>query len=218
MVEAINSDAISNFKKQMTIKGNNTITCGKYGERKNKKDGLDHKEKLHQMQVDGAMKSRAAIKFVMKRNKNMQAKLTTDKGKAKWKQLRADITERLNQFELKRVLVKTEAWEKTIDKNKNPNVLQRRVGIVEKMPLLEGEVTYSLLREARDREQIKTELRFRGLPDDGGWKNSLLMRLKLAEKERGSLDKYNFLPLSPEVDFRFLMEGSGDKSDEEEMW
>jgi hypothetical protein len=74
------------------------------------------------------------------------------------------------------------------------------------MPLLEGAVTYSLLLQARDAEQIKTELQFRGLPDDGGWKIFLIRRLKTVELERGALDKYSFLLLSPDVDFRFLME------------
>jgi hypothetical protein len=47
------------------------------------------------------------------------------------------------------------------------------------------------------------------LPDDGGWKTLFIRRLKTAEQERGSLDKSSFLPLSPDVDFRFLMKGSG---------
>jgi hypothetical protein len=82
-----------------------------------------------------------------------------------------------------------------------------------------GTVTYALLLQARDTDQIKTELRFRGLPDDGGWKNVLIRRLKTAEQERGSLDKYSFLPLSPDVDFHFLVEGGGaeDESDDEEQ-
>jgi hypothetical protein len=104
------------------------------------------------------LKSTAAINFIIKRNKKVEDKLTTIEGKAKWEQLRADILETQNQFEMKRVAVKTEAWEKNIGKNKDPNILQRGVGIVEIMPLLEGTVTYSLLLQARDTEQIKTEL------------------------------------------------------------
>jgi hypothetical protein len=220
MVETVNNEAHEYFKNQPTIPGSRTLMPGKYGARKRKKDGLDYVEKTHKMRVDGSLKSTAAINFIIKRNKRLEVKLATAEGKAKWTQLRADISESQNQFEMKRVAVKTEAWENNMSKNKNPNILQRRVGIVEMMPLLEGTVTYSLLLQARDTQQIQTELRFRGLPDDGGWKSCLIMRLKKAEEERGSVDKYNFLPLSPDVDFRFLMEGSGaeESDDGEEAW
>jgi hypothetical protein len=49
MVETVNSDAHTYFKKQTTIPGNKTVTGGKYGGRKRKKDGLDYVEKTHKM-------------------------------------------------------------------------------------------------------------------------------------------------------------------------
>jgi hypothetical protein len=50
-----------------------------------------------------------------------------------------------------------------------PNVLQRRVGRVGLLPLLEGLVAYSMLLKDRDIEEVKKELRFRRLSDEGGW-------------------------------------------------
>jgi hypothetical protein len=63
----------------------------------------------------------------------------------KWEELREFISNKINQFEEQRVLVKTEAYEMHYDDVRAPNVLQRRVGRVEMMPLLEGLVTYSMM-------------------------------------------------------------------------
>ena len=54
-----------------------------------------------------------------------------------------------NQFEEERVAAKTEAYEKHYDDSRVPNALQRRVGRVELMPLLEGLVTYSRILKDR---------------------------------------------------------------------
>jgi hypothetical protein len=106
--------------------------------------------------------------------------------------------------------VKTQAYDRHYYDNRAPNVLQRRVGRVELMPLLEGLVTYSKMLKDRDIEEVRKELRFRGLSDDGGWANQLLVRLKKDEADKGSLDKANFRPLDPDVDFRVAMEGEID--------
>ncbi len=103
-----------------------------------------------------------------------------------------------------------------------PQVLQRRVGRLELMPLVEGlEKSYMLLKD-RDIEEVKKELRFRGLSDEGGWEKNLLLRLKKDEAGRGSEDKDNFRPLKRDADFRAAMEGEideDDSSDEtEEDW
>jgi hypothetical protein len=127
-----------------------------------------------------------------------------------------------NQFEEQRVLVKTEAYEMHFDDVGAPNVLQRRVGRAEMMPLLEGLVTYSMMLKDRDIEEVKKELRFRGLSDEGGWEKQLLLRLKKDEADRCSDDKENVWPLQPDADFRAAMEGEIDEDDlgdgEEEDW
>jgi hypothetical protein len=87
---------------------------------------------------------------------------------------------------------------------------------------LEGLVTYSMLLKDRDIEEVKKELRFRGLSDEGGWEKHLLLRLKKDEADRGSKDKENFRPLKQDADFRPAMEGEIDydglSDDEEEKW
>ena len=118
--------------------------------------------------------------------------------------------------------MKTEAYKMHYEESGAPNVLQRRVGRIELMPLLEGLVTYSMLLKDRDIEEVKKELRFRGLSDEGGWEKHLLLRLKKDEADRGSKDKENFRPLKRDADFRAAMEGEIDEdvlSDEaEEDW
>jgi hypothetical protein len=103
-----------------------------------------------------------------------------------------------------------------------PNVLQRQVGRVELLPLLEGLVTYSMLLKDRDIEEVKKELRFLGLSDEGGLEKHLLLRLKKDEADKGSEDKENFRPLKRDAVFRAAMEGEigeDDSSNEaEEDW
>jgi hypothetical protein len=70
-----------------------------------------------------------------------------------------------------------------------------------------------MLLKDRDIEEVKKELRFRGLSDEGGWEKHLLLRLKKDEAVRGSKDKENFRPLKRDSDFRHAMEGEIDKDD-----
>jgi hypothetical protein len=66
---------------------------------------------------------------------------------------------------------------------------------------------------------VKKELRCRGLSEDGGWEEQLLLRLKRDKEDRGLDDKENFRPLQPHANFRAAMEGEIDEdslSDEEE--
>jgi hypothetical protein len=49
-----------------------------------------------------------------------------------------------------------------------PNVLKRRVGRVKMRSLLEGLVTYSVMLKDRDIEEVKKELHFHGLLEEGG--------------------------------------------------
>ena len=79
-----------------------------------------------------------------------------------------------------------------------------------------------MLLKDRDIEEVKKELRFRGLSDEGGWEKHLLLRLKKDEADRGSKDNKNFRPLKQDVDFRAAMEGEIDEDDSsneaEEDW
>jgi hypothetical protein len=79
-----------------------------------------------------------------------------------------------------------------------------------------------MLLKDRDIEEVKKELRFRGLSDEGGWGKHLLLRLKKDEADRGSKDKENFGPLKRDADFRAAMEGEIDEDDSsneaEEDW
>ncbi len=68
----------------------------------------------------------------------MESKLTLPANRAKWEKLRECISKKINQFEEDRVAVKTEAYEMHYEDTGAPNVLQRRVGRVELLPLLEG--------------------------------------------------------------------------------
>jgi hypothetical protein len=219
----LNENAIAAFKAEgNVIKGTKTVTGGTYGNRKNRKDGSDYMEKESKTRVDGSLRTREAIRLIIKKNIQMEAKLTLPTNKAKWEELREFISNKINQFEEQRVLVKTEAYEMHFDNVGAPNVLQRRVGRVEMMPLLEGLVTYSMMLKDRDIEEVKKELRFRGLSEEGGWEKQLLLRLKKDEADRGSDDKENFRPLQPDADFRAAMEGEIDEDDlsdeEEDSW
>jgi hypothetical protein len=122
----------------------------------------------------------------------MESKFTLPANRAKWDKLKECISKKISQFEEHHVAVKTEAYEMHYEDSGAPNVLQRQVGRVELLPLLEGLVRYSMLLKDRDIEEVKKELRFSGLSDEGGWEKNLLLRLKKDEAGRGSKDKENF--------------------------
>jgi hypothetical protein len=221
VVAELNECSIAAFRNQATIRGNQNITGGNYGERKRKKDGSDYIEKTSKMRVDGNLRSQAAIKLIVRKQRRMERKLSIPANKAKWDQLRTSISKTINQFEAQRVMVKMEAMDKTWDENhRAPNALQRRVGRVEFMPLVEGLCLYSFLLKDRDTEEIKKELRFRGLSDAGGWESHLLKALKQDEAHKGSSNKESFLPLCPAANFSIAMEGDeADLTDyEEDDW
>jgi hypothetical protein len=214
IVESLNETAIAAFQDQgRHIRETKTVTGGGYGNRKYKKDGSEYIEKESKTRVDGKLRSQEAIRLVVKKHMQMEAKLTCPINKAKWDELKENISEKINQFEEHRVAVKTEAYDTHYGVTGAPNVLQRRVGRVELMPLLEGLVTYSLLLKERDSEEVREELRFHGLSAEGGWEKQLLVRLKKDEVDRGSNDKENFKPLHPDANFRVAMEGEIDEDD-----
>jgi hypothetical protein len=220
IVKTLNDNAIAAFKAQgNVIRGMKTVTRGTYGNRKNRKDGSDYMEKESKTRVDKLLQTQEAIRLIIKKNTQMEAKLTLPTNKAKWEEVRKFISNKINQFEEQCVLVKTEEYEKHFDDVGAPNVLQRRVGRVKMMPLLEGLVTYSMMLKDQDIGEVKKELRFCGLSEEGGWQKQLLCRLKKDKADRGSDDKENFRPLQPHADFRAAMEGQIDEdnlSDEEE--
>jgi hypothetical protein len=74
-----------------------------------------------------------------------QAYLTLPTNKAKREELRDIISIKINQFEEQCLLVKTEKYEMHFNDVGAPNVLQRKVGRVKMMPLLEGLVTYLMM-------------------------------------------------------------------------
>jgi hypothetical protein len=153
----------------------------------------------------------------MKKHKQIAAKLTIPANKAEWLQLREGVSKKMDQFD------KTEEFVGHFDENRAPNVLQRRVGRIELMPLLEGLCAYTYLDKRRDTEEVKSELRFRGLSDEGQWTLGLLASLKKDEADQGSMDKYSFRPLRPGADFREAVEGEFDEedlsdNDEQEDW
>ncbi len=178
-----------------------------------KKNGSDYIEKESKTRVDGSLRSQEAIRLIINANTQMETKLTLPANKAKWDELRLCIFQKINQFEEHRVAVKTEKYERHYEESGAPNVLQRRVGRIELKPLLEGLVTYSMLLKDRDIEEMKKELRFRGLSDEGGWEKRLLLRLKKDEADRGSKDKENYRPLKRDADFRAAVEGKIDEDD-----
>jgi hypothetical protein len=75
------------------------------------------------------------------------------------------------------------------------------------MPLLEGLCVYTYLDRCRDTEEVKRELRFRGVLDEGQWTSGFPASLKKDEADKGSMDKYSFRPLHPGADFREAMKG-----------
>ncbi len=68
----------------------------------------------------------------------MESKLTLPAKNAKWDKLRECISKKINQFEEHGVAVKTEAYKMHYADSGAPNILQRRVGRVELLLLLEG--------------------------------------------------------------------------------
>jgi hypothetical protein len=78
IVKTLNENAIAAFKAQVNvIKGTKTVTGGTYGNRKNRKDGSDYMEKESKMRVDGSLQTRDAISLIIKKNTQMEAKLSS---------------------------------------------------------------------------------------------------------------------------------------------
>ena len=57
----------------------------------NTKDGSDYIKKESKTRIDGSLRSREAIRLIMKTNKRMESKLTLPANKAKWDKLRERV-------------------------------------------------------------------------------------------------------------------------------
>jgi hypothetical protein len=90
IVETLNENVIAAFKAHGNIiKGTNSVSGGTYGNRKNRKDGSDYIiEKESKTRVDGSRRTQEAIRLTVKKNTQMEAKLTLPTNKAKWEERR----------------------------------------------------------------------------------------------------------------------------------
>jgi hypothetical protein len=89
IVETLNENVIAAFKAHGNIiKGTKSVTGGTYGDRKNRKDGSDYIEKESKTRVDGSRRTQEAIRLIVKKNTQMEAKLTLPTNKAKWEERR----------------------------------------------------------------------------------------------------------------------------------
>jgi hypothetical protein len=199
IVETLNANCIQALKIR-TIKGNTSVAGGIHGKRKRLSDGSEYEEKQYQMRVDGYVRSQEAIKFVMARHGKIDNVLTESGAKKKrWNDMRSDLSENSKQFVVERVSEKVKKYTESFGTNKAPNALQQRTGLCPLMLVLTGRLKFISLLKARDMEQVKTELRFRGLSDEGPWKNGLIARWKENEG-----DTKFFTTKCPEVDPEFI--------------
>ena len=199
IVERLNANCVEAWKSG-TIKGNHSVAGGIHGERKRLSDGSEYDEKEYQMRVDGYVRSQEAIKFVMERHLKIENILTESGAKKKrWKDMRSDLSGNAKQFVVERVSDKVDDYTESFQKNKAPNALQRRTGLCPLMPVLTGRLPFAGLLKARDIDQVKMELLFRGLSDEGPWKNGLIARWK---EDEG--DNKFFITKCPEVDLEFI--------------
>jgi hypothetical protein len=178
------------------MKGNHTVTGGKYGERKRKHDGTSYVEPTTKDRVSGLTRVQEAIKLVNHRHLEVeQVARNVPEKKEMWDGLKQKIAKKENQFGHARVKVKVENFQNHYSKNKLPNKLQRERGIG-RTALVLGKTPFGKLRKDCDMEAIKTELRYRGLSTEGGWRDDLLKRLKDNEG-----DATHFIARSPDVSF-----------------
>ena len=100
---------------------------------------------------------------------------------------------------VERVGEKIEDYKTNFSTTKPPNALQRRTGLCPLMPVLTGRLPFRKLLKERDIEQVKQELRFRGLSDQGPWQKGLIARWKVDEG-----DTKFFKTKCPDVDLEFI--------------
>jgi hypothetical protein len=182
IVEKLNSNCLQ-AQSSRPIKGNASVTGGKAGERKRKSDDTDYEEKVFKKRVDSYVRSEQAIKLVVARHIKIDGALTgSDEKQEKWESLRADLSDRAKQFVAEqRVGEKVGDFRENFGKHKPLNVLQKRAGLCEAMPVIRGELPFIKLLKDRDMQQVQMELRFRGLSDQGKWRDGMIARFKANE-------------------------------------
>jgi hypothetical protein len=150
--------------------------------------------------VDGKEKSMAAVRFIVARHDALEETFKQDPSQiAIWERLKVEISAKDCQFVQHRVQVKVEQFNATFHNSKQPNVLQKRLGI-DDTPLVLHRILYSSLRKQRDTIMIEKELMFRDLATTGPWKEGLIKRLKDHEG-----DTKSFEPRHPDLEILFDM-------------
>jgi hypothetical protein len=107
--------------------------------------------------------------------------------------------ENKKQFKEERVSEKVEDYRESFHNNKPQNILQRRTGLCPLMPVIRGELPFRSLNKERDTIQVKMELRFCGLSDEGPCCDGLIARRKANEGNA----KF-FKTRCPDVDLEFI--------------
>jgi len=134
------------------------------------------------------------------RHKKIEEALSVSDDKLeKWEKLRVDLSDNAKQFVAERVSEKVDDYKVSFAKNKPLNALQRRTGISQLMPVIRGELPFIKLLKDRDMEQVQMELQFRGLSDQGKWRDGMIARLKADEGN----NKY-FKTRCPDVDLEHI--------------
>ena len=136
----------------------------------------------------------------MTRHKKIEEALSvSDEKLEKWEKLRVDLSDNAKQFVAERVSEKVDDYKVSFAKNKPLNALQRRTGLCQLMPVIRGELPFIKLLKERDMEQVQMELHFRGLSDQGKWRDGMIARLKADEGN----NKY-FKTRCPDVDLEYI--------------
>mgnify|MGYP002812481187 CR=1 FL=1 len=212
IVENLNTSCNKALQERTNIKGNHTVTGGVFGGRKRKYDGSAYEEKEFQQRVDGHVRSEEAIKFVIRRHTKIDNVLTGSVvKKKKWEDLKINLSANAKQFVVERVGEKVSDYETNFCNNKPANALQRRTGLAPLMAgVLTGQLPFRKLLKERDLEQVKMELRYRGLSDEGPWQKGLIERWKVAEGNNRL-----FTTKCPDVNFEFIRLAKKGDEDEE---
>ena len=194
LVETLNVRA-NESRSSRIQKGNPFVSGGAMGTRKRKSDGAEFVEKDYRYRTSGSTRSTIAREIICKRHTDIEQSLNNPVNEITWKRIHSSIGHNVKQYRTSRVVTKIEAYERNTNKEKPPNVLQRRTGI-EVSPLVLGRIKYTSLKKDRDIHKVKQEMAYRGLSTDGGWMKDLLPRLKLHENNNDT-----FKTQSPDVNF-----------------
>lgn len=195
VVEELNARSLETMLgKQM--RGNQYVSSGTAGCRKQKSDGSDFDENVYKRRAKGSVKSVEAINLVMERLQKVTESMANPQAKVMRERIAASIGKKDCQFKQSRVECKVEQFKESLQKVKEPNALQKAAGSVDTTLKMSGRILFSKLLMSRDKEEVKKELQYRGLSTEGGWMKDLLERLKQDEGDRKS-----FMPRSTNAQF-----------------